>query len=213
MFFIKTFLRYQWFSVDRYIHSQKQLSTNACTVISLEEKNLIDAVRKNDHSAVSAIFLNYHSILCRVSFRMVGDADEAKDVVQKVFIKLWKNRDQLNITISLEAYLKRAVVNTSLNHLESKKKFLSLDSTMNEFNKIGERSVEHQDDSKELSLRINQAIENLPIRTRAVYQMVRHEEMSYKDVAAGLNISEKAVEKEMMKALRLLRVALKDYLP
>ncbi len=51
------------------------------------------------------------------------------------------------------------------------------------------------------------------MRTRAVFTLIRSEEMSYKEVAETLDISLKAVEKEMMKALKFLRQALKDYLP
>ena len=53
----------------------------------------------------------------------------------------------------------------------------------------------------------------LPARTRAVFRLIRSEEMSYKEVAETLGISLNAVEKEMMKALAFLRQALKDYLP
>jgi RNA polymerase sigma-70 factor, ECF subfamily len=56
------------------------------------------------------------------------------------------------------------------------------------------------------------AIDQLLARTRAFFQLIRLEGMSYKEVSGQLDISEKAVEKEMMKALKLLREALKDYL-
>lgn len=64
----------------------------------------------------------------------------------------------------------------------------------------------------ELSVMAEKAIETLPARTRAVFQLIRLEGMSYREVAQHLDISEKAVEKEMMKALRMLRDMLKDYL-
>jgi RNA polymerase sigma-70 factor (ECF subfamily) len=65
----------------------------------------------------------------------------------------------------------------------------------------------------ELKEKANHAIEKFPGRTRIVYTLIRSEEMSYREVAETLNISLKAVEKEMMKALKMLREALKDYLP
>lgn len=182
-------------------------------MVPSDEKNLIAALKQNDRSAINSIFLKYHILLCRVSFQIVNDREEAKDVVQEVFIKLWRNRTELNITLSLGAYLRRAVVNTSLNHIESKKRFLSLDPHESAFNRSIGNVVDEQQDSNELSLRIDHAISKLPIRTKAVFKLVRFEEMSYKEVAESLNISIKAVEKEMMKALKLLRQAVKDYLP
>src|SRR5690242_181874 len=96
-------------------------------VISSDDKNLVEALKRDDRSAIDTIFLKYHALLCRISFRIVNDADEAKDVVQEVLIKLWRNRRALTIDYSLEAYLKRPVVNTSLNRIESKKRFTTLD--------------------------------------------------------------------------------------
>lgn len=179
-------------------------------MIPSNDQNLIKSLQQNDRSAIDTIFLKYHSLLCRVSLRIVNDTEAAKDVVQEVFIKLWRNRKELSITVSLEAYLKRAVVNTSLNYIESKKKFTSIDQ-LNPH--IHHTSEDHQQSADELSSRIDGAVNQLPIRTKAVFTLIRYEDLSYKEVSESLNISLKAVEKEMMKALRLLREMLKDYLP
>jgi RNA polymerase sigma-70 factor, ECF subfamily len=182
-------------------------------VISTDERNLLEALRRNDRSAIDTIFKRHHAALCRISFRITNDADEAKDVVQEVFIKLWRNRTELSIDYSLEAYLRRAVVNTSLNRIESKKRFTSLDPQDPTHREIGERIVEQQQSLAELSSQVDFAINKLPIRTKAVFTLIRLEDMSYREVSESLNISIKAVEKEMMKALKLLRETLKDYLP
>jgi len=182
-------------------------------VIPSDERSLVAALKQNDRSAINSIFLKYHALLCRVSFHLVQDREDAKDVVQEVFIKLWRNRKEINISHSLEAYLKRAVVNTSLNHIESKKKFISLDHLEPAPDYVIGNVVEEQQASEELSLRLDLAIGNLPLRTKAVFTLIRFEEMSYKEVSESMSISLKAVEKEMMKALKLLRHALKDYLP
>lgn len=180
-------------------------------MISPEEANLIAALKKSDRAVVREIFLRYHAVLCRVSFRIVNDKEEAKDVVQEVFIKVWQHRESLNIEFSLEAYLRRAVVNTSLNRMESRRKFTN-DSLESVFVNQGEPSADPSDE-KELSAQLDQALEKLPVRTKAVFTLIRFEDMSYREVAEVLGISMKAVEKEMMKALKLLRVSLKDYLP
>jgi RNA polymerase sigma-70 factor (ECF subfamily) len=64
----------------------------------------------------------------------------------------------------------------------------------------------------ELSTHANNAINNLPPRTRTVFTLIRSEEMSYREVAETLGISIKAVEKEMIKALKLLRESLRSFL-
>ena len=175
-----------------------------------EDENLIRALRNDDRAAITSIFLKYHHILCRVAQHIVSDSDEAKDVAQEVFIKLWRNRTTLKIDYSLESYLKRAVINTALNRLQQKKRFTPLD--MQDAMVVNVRIAESQQDIAELQARIDAAIDNLPPRTKTVFTLIRFEEMSYREVADSLDISLKAVEKEMMKALKLLRLALRDYL-
>ena len=177
-----------------------------------DEKILVAALKQSDRSAVDAIFLKYHALLCRVAFRILGDVEESKDVVQEVFIKLWQNRVELNIQFSLEAYLRRAVINTALNRLESKRR-VSTDSLDVTGLAQHEPVVHQQTEYAELSAQVDRAVNNLPPRTKAVFTLIRFEEMSYKEVADALEISTKAVEKEMMKALRLLRNLLREYLP
>lgn len=179
-------------------------------MITDEEEKLINALKADDRSAVTAIFLKYHQSLCRIAHRIVNDADEAKDVAQEVFIKLWRNRKSLQLQFSLDAYLRRAVINTSLNRLEIRKRFKPLDSeAARHVSELGEQNQHHV---TELQARIDEAISSLPVRTKAVFTLIRFESMSYREVADSLDISEKAVEKEMMKALKLLRVSLRDYL-
>lgn len=180
---------------------------------SQEEKELISQLQQDKQSALKAIFDTYHSWLCQVSYAIVSDEEEAKDVVQEVFIKLWRNRKRLEIHSSLPAYLKRAAVNTSLNVLEKQKVLKKAVSEKFDQKKSGNNEVEQKLFSEELSLLAENAIQALPPRTKTVFTLIRSEEMSYKEVAGTLNISLKAVEKEMMKALRLLRKALREYLP
>jgi RNA polymerase sigma-70 factor (ECF subfamily) len=182
-------------------------------VATIDEKQLIQALQGDGKSAMQSIFNRYHALLCRVSYRIVNDKDEAQDVVQEVFIKLWRNRKELTITYSLEAYLKRAVVNTSLNLVERKRKFKSLDLDPSHTETLSGEIVNEKHNLDELTVLVDHTINSLPVRTKAVFTLIRYEEMSYKEVAEILHISLKAVEKEMMKALRLLRKGLKDFLP
>jgi RNA polymerase sigma-70 factor (ECF subfamily) len=79
-------------------------------VIQAEEKQLIARIQNGDHAALKVLFTHYHTLLCRLASALLKDPEQAKDVVQEVFIKFWRNRHELRITTSLNAYLKRAVV-------------------------------------------------------------------------------------------------------
>src|SRR5262249_14714803 len=129
-----------------------------------------------------------------------------------VFVKLWTGRERLNLTGSLEGYLKRAVFNTALNHIEQRDLKLRHMEGINNVRTALPRTPEAELQYSELEESVKAAVNDLPNRTRSIFVLIRSEEMSYKEVAEELQISTKAVEKEMMRALRLLREALKEYL-
>jgi RNA polymerase sigma-70 factor (ECF subfamily) len=178
----------------------------------MNERDLIGLLKKDDPSAIEIIFKTFHSPLCILAYSVVKDTDQAKDIVQDVFIKLWRNRQQLEITASLGPYLRKAAVNTALNYLESSNRWKKQDLGESNLTAFASNPTAQAISYHDLSHRANSAMDRLPIRTRAVFTLVRNEEMSYKEVAETLGISAKAVEKEMMRALRLLREALKDFL-
>jgi RNA polymerase sigma-70 factor, ECF subfamily len=178
----------------------------------MDDKALLALLRKDDPLAMKVIFNHNHILLCNLVFRMVKDTDQAKDIVQDVFLKLWRNRHKIEIEVSLEAYLKRAAINTALNYLESIGRWSKLELNEHDLASFALNSTDREFSFDELSQKASTAIQNLPTRTRTVFTLIRSEEMSYKEVAEALDISIKAVEKEMMKALRLLRESLKDYL-
>jgi RNA polymerase sigma-70 factor (ECF subfamily) len=177
------------------------------------EEDVASLLNADDQNALNVLFEEYYSPLCLLAFKIVRDRDQAKDIVQEVFIKLWKSRHVLKITTSWKAYLKRATVNTALNYLESgyfQKKHPLEGADLSFYSGT---TADEQHAYNELKKRSDEAIENLPLRTRTIFVLIRSDEMSYKEVAETLGISLKAVEKEMMKALQLLRTALRDYLP
>jgi RNA polymerase sigma-70 factor (ECF subfamily) len=183
------------------------------TLLTDKDHMLLAGLAQGDRQVFRQLFDTYHSRLYSLSFQMLRDSDKAKDAVQEVFIKLWNNREKISVTHSLEAYLKRSVINTTLNVIENEKRhsFLSL------FNPSSVALVDRQnqtliDNADELRQTIDKAILSLPARTRAVFVLVRIEQMSYDQVSESLQMSNKAVEKEMMKALRLLREQLKHFL-
>jgi RNA polymerase sigma-70 factor (ECF subfamily) len=182
------------------------------TVISQKEKEILALLKRDNPSGLKILFEEYHGSLCLLANRMVADRDISKDIVQEVFIKLWGHRQKLDIAYSLSAYLKRSVINTALNYLEKDKR-----SSKVGLEQIGDQPHVNFSDQKlsfdELSTQIDKAINNLPVRTRSVFILIRKEEMSYNEASTALGISIKAVEKEMMKALKLMREMLKNYLP
>jgi RNA polymerase sigma-70 factor, ECF subfamily len=177
----------------------------------MDERALINSLKKGNPLSMRTIFDSHFNQLCRVAFRVVEDRDQAKDIVQAVFVKLWTRRESLEIKGSLESYLKRATFNTALNHLDERERKMRHMGNMS-LNPATRSTADSEIQYTELKASVNTAISQLPNRTRSIFVLIRSEDMSYKEVADELQISTKAVEKEMMRALRMLREALKNFM-
>jgi RNA polymerase sigma-70 factor (family 1) len=155
------------------------------------------------------IFRQYYQGLCNYANMWLKDMDNAEEVVQNTFVKLWEKRDQLNIDSSVKSYLYKAVYHAALNEIKHKKikeDYLN----MQKHEQVME--PETKGNMRELEQKIEKALLNLPEQCRLIFRMSRFEELKYREIAAILNISIKTVENQMGKALRLMRENLADYL-
>lgn len=165
-----------------------------------------------DKQAFEEIFRALHAPLCRYAYTFLKDEAEAEETVQTVFLALWERRQDLQITISLKAYLYQMVQNRSLNQLKHEK----IKETYKQYNQAqinqNPSNASHLTIHNELSARIEEAIQELPEQCRKVFQMSRVDELKYSEIAEILSISIKTVENHMGKALKHLRERLADYL-
>jgi RNA polymerase sigma-70 factor (ECF subfamily) len=146
--------------------------------------------------------------LHRYAYSIVKDNEEARDIVQRVFIKFWEKQDTLNVQQSARVYLYTAVHNLCLNTIRDKKtrKRYIDHYTHSASNTTWESGAEE----KELERRITTAIEALPPRCKEVFCKSRLEGKRYAEIAEELQISVKTVEVQMGKALKILRSLLAD---
>lgn len=158
------------------------------------------------------LFKSHFSSLIHVAYSVVKDPDDARDVVQQVFMKLWNLKNEVNTHQNIRSYLHRSVINTSLNFIEKKQRTVS-ENQLTEAVFNSQQTDETVDYSlEEVESAIKKAIEELPERCQVVFSLSRYSELSNKEIAEHLGISIKAVEKHISKALRELRVSLKPYL-
>jgi RNA polymerase sigma-70 factor (family 1) len=172
----------------------------------------IKALREGNHMAYEQLFDKWYEPLCRYAYSILRDMDDAEDVVQKMFCKLWDQRETLYIQSSINSYLYRIVHNDCLNivHQQTNRKEHNLNyiSTMNS----STDSVNEHLAANELQTAINKALEALPPQCRRVFEMSRIEQLSYSEIATQLDISTNTVENHISKALKLLRLDLKEFL-
>lgn len=166
---------------------------------------------------IEQLFKLHYASMCKTVYKIVKDEAIAEDIVQDVFFNFWKKKDTLNITTSVAAYLKRSAANAGIDYLRKKRptsdNALDIDEPIYQHLAVDSSESDENIRTEELSNRIEAALELLPPRCKEVFMLNRFEDMSYKEVAETLNISVKTVENQMGKALKILRVELKDYLP
>ncbi|MCB0533550.1 MAG: RNA polymerase sigma-70 factor [Saprospiraceae bacterium] len=176
-----------------------------------DENKLAQALQLGDEAAFEAVFRRWYEPLCHYACRLAdGDMDEAEDLVQQAFVKLWEHRAKLQVTWSLKAYLYKSVHNACLNRLRSRQvQSKYLDFTAQQPDTM---HTQPDDTTPELRERFQQALDSLPPQCRHVFELSRFEALKYREIADQLGISIKTVETQMGKALRVLRVQLADYL-
>lgn len=157
------------------------------------------------------IFDQYYPYLVSTARHYVTDNERAKDIVQDVFFELWKKRETIIIQTALKPYLRKAIVNRTLNHIKSNKRYQWGEENIDMQREDTSISAEKQLEIDDLQSLINIAIESLPERCQLIFKLSRLEKLSHKEIAAKLEISPKTIENQMTKALKTIRKACEQY--
>lgn len=162
---------------------------------------------------IEYLFKEHYKKLYRVALRIVNDGQAADDVVQDVFLSIWKNRESIKISTTIEGYLIKSTLNKALNHLEKNKTNLKISITDQLELKEGMSSMKPESFDYELFQQmVYQVLDTLPPKCKTIFMLSRFEEMKYKEIAAHLDISIKTVENQMSIALSKLNGELKPKL-
>jgi RNA polymerase sigma-70 factor (ECF subfamily) len=181
--------------------------------MEFQDEQIALLLSKRDEAAFEQVFKTHYKNLHAYAFTILKDEDEAEEMVQQVFFKLWERSEHLSFSGSIAAYLYRAVHNESLNFIKHQK--VKAGHQLHVAYSMKNKSEQAQPKMirKELENKFRQALNELPEQCRTVFQLSRFEDMKYKEIADKLDISVKTVENHMGKALKLLRTKLVDFLP
>jgi RNA polymerase sigma-70 factor (ECF subfamily) len=171
----------------------------------LDDTALAQRIKAGDRAAFETFFRRHHAALFRYLTRRGCPDDVAEDIIQNAFVYIWRRRDEINPSKSLRGYLFTIGYSRMLNHSRDTAKFdydVELD---------GQRSPSAPDAAAERELlqeHLQAAIEALPERRRAVFELCFMEDLTYREAAEVLGITRKTVENHMRLALKDVRAAL-----
>ncbi len=182
-----------------------------CSFCPVNDADILGRLRAGMQDAVQSLFTAYYAQLVGVADGMLRDRAAAEDVVQEVMVELWRRRENIEVQTSLRAYLFRSVRNRALNHLRHLRVAPRAD--LDAADQIPTPAADQGLAAREIEAALREAVATLPTRCREVFELSRVQGLSYSEIADAMEISVKTVEAQMGKALRVLRVALAEWLP
>jgi RNA polymerase sigma-70 factor (ECF subfamily) len=169
-------------------------------------------IKEGDIKAFERIFRHYYHPLYLYAFSITGQKETSEEIVQDTFYIIWKDREKIQILLSVKSYLYKIVKNRSLHYLEHlrvreqyRENYVAGNSSTTDY------SPDEILEYKELEKIIGTTIQKLPERCRHIFHLHRMNGKKYKEIAASLSISVKTVEADMTKAYRALRIEVEKY--
>jgi RNA polymerase sigma-70 factor (ECF subfamily) len=176
-----------------------------------ELKVLVEKMKTGDRESFNVLFRRYYAPMVRFCVRFVADADQAAEIVQDLFVKIWTNREKLSISTSFESYMLRAVRNASITYINKERAHAEVnESIYTDDSDANDPSETLQSNNLELSYRA--ILASMPEKRREVFLASRFDGLKYAEIADKLGISQKTVEAHMGAAIKQLREGLKAYL-
>lgn len=175
----------------------------------------LELIKKGDQAAFRELVEHYRPIVYRTVARFVSNSDDCNDLTQEVFIEVWRSINKFRGDSSVSTWIYRITVNKALNSVQRAKRrnWYSGLLRVPDYREPETRADETATGllRSESAHLINQALETLPTNQRAAFVLSQAEGLSQKEVAAVMELSEKAVESLIHRARTNLRKKLSHY--
>ena len=176
-----------------------------------DDAALVQALRGGDDQAFAEIYARYGFLLIEQAYRKVNSRETAEEIVQDLFAALWHKRDSAEIQ-KLPEYLGTAVKYRVINLIKNKLTHEDYLAYCRHLTSEADHRTEHDLAAADLAGALRLGLAHLSGHTREVFQLSRLEHQTVPQIAVRLKLSPKAVEYHLTRALKHLRVSLKDFL-
>ena len=169
------------------------------------DKILMEAIGNNDYISYNKLFDRYYGRLCQYVYGILMDKSDAEDVVQELFLSLWKNRERIDIKDNVSGYLFRMAKHLALNFIRSKAHLNTLSEEQASY------LLSYEDDrleTDELRIALYSCIDHLPDRSREVLLLHRVKGLKQSEISEKLSISVKTIKNQIWMSLQKIKKCL-----
>lgn len=153
-----------------------------------------------------AKFQKHYSRLCNIAYGYVSDKEESEDIVQELFIDVWNKELDVMPEEDFAAYMTTAVKNRCISFLRKQKSdTVSIEDYHSPVNDVADENGALDENMQSPEERLASALAVLPPKCKDIFLMAKLQGMKYREIAENLNLSEKTIENQMTKAIKLLR--------
>ncbi len=174
------------------------------------DKSILQRCKKNDKNAFAELFKFYQNYLFKICFSYVHNEQEALDLMQEIFIKLYKNIDKYDERYPFHPWIRRITVNTCINEKRKRSPILVPLSTDDESMNIedqlaAEQDIEQEVESHDMARIIKEHIDCLQEKQRMVIILRYYEDLSYEEIAELLHMPLGTVKTNLYRAKNALK--------
>ena len=178
------------------------------------EKNLILKCKKGDISSFEQFVEKFQKYVYSIAFRFLSDEEDAKDVTQECFIRVWKNIKKYNFSSKITTWIYKIAVNLCFDHIKAKKRkekvfvFESGETTGKQA--VSGGNLEKEVSDKELIKAVEKILDKLPFRQKSVFILRDLEDLSIKEVSEILGLSAGSIKSNLYFARQFIRKELEE---
>jgi len=176
----------------------------------LPDAELTTLLKDGDQRAFTEIYNRHWKLIYAHVYKMLRDEDDAKDVVQEVFGNLWLRAASIKSTTNVSGLLYIAARNKVFDFIGRNKVRADYIGEIASFISDSSNAQVDTIDEKRILEILEREIQKLPPKMREIFELSRKDDLSHKEIAAKLNISEQTVKKQVQNALKVIKPKLND---
>ena len=177
---------------------------------NLPDTTLTSLLKEGDRVAFTELYNRHWKLIYAHVYKMLRDEDEAKDVVQEVFGNLWIKAATIKSNLNVSGLLYTAARNKVFDLIEKNKVRSDYIGEIASFvSDPANKNIDTIDEKRIMEI-LERELQKLPPKMKEIFELSRKDDLSHKEIAAKLNISEQTVKKQVQNALKLIKPKLND---